>query len=502
MGELKELPKKLVELNYSDPQIEVLETTADRVLFLSGVGGGKTRVLGVIAFDLAINNPEINGLIAANTYKQLSGATLNGVFTLWQETFGLKEGLDYVVDIQPPSHFKRIGPDKVAYKGTISFANGALIYTASLENYQALDGFEFGWACLDETKDTKEEAVKKVIIQRLRQKGLYINPLNGVISKTEKPNYKGYNPLFIFTSPAKTEWLSAWFKIPDFADKIQKVIFSSDNYFRMRNGRFFMVIASSWHNEKNLPPGTIQGWIDDLANDKQLIDMQIYASPFGKTGGEFITTWDRFKHIGKFEPWKDEAVHLSFDFNYVPYMTCTCWQMKFMDKLPKSGGQGYLVRCFDEFCLPNPNNNCEDICRKIIEKYSWLLKVGLFFYGDYSGKNSSPMVKEFKNYYKVIEKELKRFLNNFSDRVIVNQPLGQRRLFINKALRGDYPFEIEVHQQCVQLIADCEFCKEGPDGGKLKEIELVGEVRCQKRGHALDSKEYFLTSAFNNLFMG
>lgn len=484
------------QLKYSLPQTEILESTADRNLFLAGVGSGKSHVGGSVSFDYILNNPEVRGFIGANTYGQLTKSTLDRIFNVWENEFGLINGIDYIVDKIPPANFKRFGADLKSYENTISFANGGLIFVASLDNYKVIDGTEFGWAILDETKDTKEAAVKEVILARLRQKGMYINPITGVISKTLKPGYKGFNPLYILTSPAKTKWLSDMFNIDDYATEIQSVIFQDGDYFRKRAGRQLVVISSSWHNKENLPPGYIEGMVDDLSHSKGLVDMLIYGSPFGKTGGEFITQYIRVKHVDSFEPWPDLPVHVTFDFNYVPYMTATLWQIKWDEE-----NKQWLVRAFDEFCLPNPKNNCESLCREIVLKYERLLRNGLFYYGDFSGKNGNPMMQEFKNYYKVIEKELKQFLTNSSDRVIVNQSLVKRRVFLNKLFKGDYNIVLLIHKQCRELIADIEFCKEGPDGGKLKEIEKKNGISYQPRGHALDSGEYMLTSAFNNYFL-
>lgn len=497
-GELT-MPEKiptLKEIYYSNPQMDVLETTADRVLMHCGVGSGKSQTIGVLSAEFVINNPQVRGFIGANTYNQLAKSTLDRVFNVWEFQFGLKEGIHYVVDKIPPKNYKKFGSDLKSYENTISFENGAMIFVSSLDNYKMIDGTEFGWACLDETKDTKEEAVKEVIVARMRQKGMYINPKNGVISYTMKPGYMGYNPLYIFTSPAKSKWLIEWFDLVSEAEEITKHIFSKTDYYRRRKGRQLVVIASSWHNEVNLPAGYIEGLIKDYSHNEGLVDMNIYGSPFGKTGGEFVTTFSRLKHVIKpFEPWPEETVHLSFDFNYVPYMTCTCWQIKYDPATNR-----YKVRCFDEFCLENPKNNCEALAKEIELKYKKIMQKGIFFYGDYSGKNGSAMVAEFKNHYEVLEKHLRSYLTNSSDRVIPNQSLTRRRHFLNNAFAGSLPIDMEIHPQCVELINDFEFLKEGPDGGKLKVKVKENDITFEERGHTCDSAEYFLTSAFATLF--
>lgn len=522
---------KVVEFN--SPQMDILETTAQRVLMHCGVGIGKSYDIGMLAFDFVAFNPEVRGFIGANTYGQLTKSTLDRVFTVWEQIYGYKKNIHYVVDRIPPESFLKVGQPLKTYENTICFHNGAVIFLASLDNYKVIDGTEFGWALLDETKDTKEVAVKEVIIARLRQLGMMIDS-GGKIHKTLKYNKDtgivenllemrlkdgtwvydkatnkyhivesgrellGYTPLYIFTSPAKTRWLMEWFKLDEDAEEIEKSIYSKTEYYRKRKGDQLVVIASTYHNEKNLSPGYIERMINDLGDNDGRVKMLIYGSPFGKTGGEYYHAYRRLIHVGKFEPWPDETVHLSFDFNSQPYMTCTCWQMKF---IPETGR--YDVRCFDEFCLPNPKNNTPDLCDEIIKKYGHLLKNGMFYYGDYSGKSSQTITKEFKHQYKVIESWFKgKGLMETSDRVIVNPLHVKRRPFMNKALAGKLPFNILIHEQCRELRGDLEFVKEGKTGDKLKTLitdENTGATY-QEHGHTSDAADYFLCSVFNDLF--
>ena len=100
-----------------------------------------------------------------------------------------------------------------SYENIISFDNGAVIYIGSLDNYKALDGIEVCWAVLDETKDTREEAVKQVITGRLRQQGMYVDAADNLCSNafTNGVANKSFNPLYIFTSPASVPWINEWF---------------------------------------------------------------------------------------------------------------------------------------------------------------------------------------------------------------------------------------------------------------------------------------------------
>jgi hypothetical protein len=479
------LPK---ELEYTNPQADIAESTAQRNLFHSGIGSGKSHIMGALSIEYCINNPEVRGFIGANTYGQLTKSTLDRVFKVWEGDFGLKRGVHYVVDHIPPPSYKIFGPKLKTYENTISFNNGAMIFLASLDNYKVIDGTEFGWAMLDETKDTKEEAIKEVIVARLRQLGMFISP-SGVISKTMKPGYLGFNPLYIFTSPAKSKWLMEWFDLDKYVHEIEASIYSKTDYFRKRIGDKLVVISSTYHNEHNLPPGKIDSLMEDYSKNQNLINMQIYGSPFSKSGGEFYHGFSRMEHVKNFEPWNDLPVHLSFDFNLVPYITCTCWQIKHEEG-------HYLVRCFREFCLPNPNNNSEALAEEILRKIPHLLKNGVYIYGDYSGKTNNTVTKDVRNNYEMIKKVLYKYLNNHSDRVVKNAMHIKRRDFANKMLTGGFNITIEIDERCKEMIGDFEFLKESPEGGKLKEKKNGAEVH----GHTSDTLDGFITSAFDYLF--
>lgn len=477
---------------FSNPQIDIYNSIKERNLFMSGIGGGKTFIGGVTAMKFITKFPEVIGFIGANTYSQLSKSTLKSFFNTWQTLFGITNGIHYVVDKIPPDHFPKKHIKLKSYENTICFDNGAIVFTASLDNYKVIDGTEFGYAFLDETKDTKEEAVKEVIVGRLRQKGLYIK--DGLI--TNEVTDKSINPLFITTSPAKVLWLNEWFNMPDFYDKINQSIFSKTDYFHHETERRNLVICSNYHNEVNLPNGYIQGLIDDFKGNPHLIDMLIYGSPIAKSGGEFYHQFSRLRHLGQTKYNPDLALHISFDFNVKPYITATISQIYWEN-------EKYKVEIIKEYALTAPHNNSEDLSSQILLDFQ-SHKSGAFVYGDASGKNRQTVSKEFRHNYDVIEHYLRPILASNYDRVTRrNPPLVKRRDFINKILASGYDIELKIDNSCKYLITDLEFIKESPTGGKLKTLEKdsnTGESY-EKLGHMSDSFDYFICGAFETYFI-
>lgn len=487
------------EIKVSDPQDEVLKSTKQRILSLAGQGGGKSHIAGLLSADFAINYPFVRGFIGANTYGQLTKSTLDRIFKVWLEEFGWTKGVEYVVDNQPQPHFKIFGPKLKSYENTISFNNGALIFLGSLDNFKAIDGSEFAWGILDETKDTKEEAVKEVITGRLRQPGLWVTKegkvYNDIIS-AKKNKAQAWNPLYVLTSPAKVYWINDWFELSDKYEDISKKIFSKTDYYSLTTEDKHIVIYSAYHNEENLPENFIEQRKKDLAGSPSLIDSLIYGSPIAKAGGEFFGSFDRLKHVSKVPFLNGVNIHFSFDFNSKPYNTLTCWQIIRKEEI-------YQVRCFKEICLQPPNNETEQVCNAAVKQVLEPIKSipGVFYYGDASGSNETALSKD--HHFDIIERVLKKYLNESSHRVLNRNPsVVKTRDFINKIFAGGFPIEIIIDDGCKNLITDLEFLKQDPDGGKLIEYakdKITGQ-KYEKFGHTSDSMRYFLISAFSGLF--
>ena len=212
-----------------------------------------------------------------------------------------------------------------------------------------------------------------------------------------------------------------------------------------------------------------------------------------RTGNEFYYNFVYTKHISKCDLIPGKALHISFDQNVVPYITATIWQIDQQEAI-------YYINCIDEFCLKNPLNNTESLCRKFYEKYSGHLDsgAGLFYYGDATGRKRDTRANE--NDYEIVERVLGKWINQRSCRVPFNNPLVvKRRDFINRILSGKYNIRLQIDPQCQNLITDFEMVQEDAEGKKFKKKKSEhGGSAFEEYGHTSDTTDYFMMSAFEN----
>lgn len=474
------------------PQKRILWTTKPRNLALAGQGGGKTALMGFISGFFVANIPHCLGMIAANTYGQLSDSTLVRVTAVWKEFFGWEEDTHYVIDKQPPAHFEEHNYVFKSNNNKIFFVNGAVIMLASLDNYKAIDGREIGWAMLDETKDTKEQAVKDVIIGRLREKTVCLLKPKSKASKfrfvppTHPEAGKHINPLFIFTSPTKEQWITEYFELEQYREEIELLTGSSDKFFHGQDKYRNVVIYSSLHNKKNLPDGYIETMMADLTDDR--INLNVHGSPFGKSGNEYYSAFKKSEHVKPCSNIEGFPIHLAFDFNANPYMTGLVAQ------IVQKGNSKTKLRFTKQYPLKSPYNTVNAVCDHFDNDWRHLCQYGFYYYGDATGKNSLP-IAEYKNYFSVVESKLRHLIGPKSRRLLKQNPRHKslnygtmgRRDFINKCLKGGFGFDIEIDPSCTELIQDLEFVKEDANGAKKKDKVKVDGITFEKYGHFSDA---------------
>lgn len=488
------------QIEVSAPQHEIITSTKEYNLFLAGVGSGKSYTMGVKSANYIINFPNVPGLLTANTYQQLSASSLVQVFKVWAQYFGMVENIHFVVDKRPPPHYKKNFEKLKKYNNVISFANGGRIFLASLERYKSIDGMEVGWAMMDETKDTKEEAFKETIIARLRHKGMYIDA-NGEMYDYEPSNVavNGFNPLDIFTSPGKVKWLNDLFYINDNLEDIHSRIFSKTDFYVGNFADRKVVISSTYHNEHNLPNNYIESRRAVWESTPGLVDMLIYASPVGKTGGEYYAQFKRDIHVcGRLEINPNLPAHIAWDFNVVPYMSALLIQY---DTDPDGT---IVVRVLKEYCLENPKNTTGSVCDELYFDMAGVITTA-FIYGDASGRNRVTALmdaKSAKHNYDVIKTKLADFLYPKSMRVPKsNPPIAGRRIMHNRIFSGEHGVRVEIDERCKNFINDLDVGKEGPNGEYVKEKgtdDRTGKT-FEKVGHLSDCFTYFCWRHFEYL---
>lgn len=525
-----------VDIEISEPQAAVMATRQGVILNMSGQGGGKSQVIGYVSGQFVIDLPQIKQFIGANTYLQLSQSTLTRVFDVWKRVYDLVEydpkgnpGGAFVVDKKPPMHFDKFHSFK-EYNNIISFWNGAIIFTGSLDNYKAHEGKEFGIAHLDETKDTKENALKEVIFGRLRQYGLWYDRdgafffCDTVTTELEKVQgwkagarltpemaaalgWTSWNPLYVHTSPALggTDWLNELFKLDSFADDIKEKVMQEDrDFFYKEFSNKAICIYSVHHNNFN-PPGFIASQI--ASQTEEGILRVVYAYPFAKTGGEYFPHFNRKKHVRPVTFVQSIPVCQSWDFNVVPYMTCLCGQIRYATRYLDDVGQkhetpavGYkplnvmVIGIYKEYCLESPHNSTDSVCDHFMNDHDPRL-TEVNYYGDCHGLHRIPGLGNVTN-FKMIEDKIYVYLHNFSKKVKdPNVGPAHRRDLINKILEGKIPtVEIEIDPSCVKTIKDMEKVKLGKNGKIKEEAEDPNtKKKYQVVGHTSDALEYLVS---------
>lgn len=517
----------VVEL--SEPQTAVLNCRQSVILNMSGQGGGKSQIIGCSSGLLVSQFPEAVGFIAANTADQLSTSTFKAVLKVWRHVFGFSEyHMDrnptgcFVINKQPPAHFNVIHTFP-KYNGIISFWNGAVVLTGSLENYEAHDGKEVCWAHLDETKDTEEAALTDVIMGRLRQRGLYYDKDGELYwdakasnEEIERRGWKSWTPLYINTSPAVNvvTWLVQMFCLRTKQKEIKAACEKREfGYFYWEFDNKAVVIYSAMHNKENMAPDYfLNQELNMVTEDKKL--KLIHGYPFGVPGGAWYPFFSRAKFVGNYPYIKGQTVLQSWDFNVSPYMTLLCAQLRYVTKWidpdephtierPRTkydqAGIGLKamnvlqIIFYKNYCLKDPQNSTESVCIAFSCDHD-KRDTEIDYYGDASGRNQIPGLGSVTN-YKLIEDYLADYIHNHSKKVKgANIGIFTRRDLMNKLMSGAIEdVELLIDESCQELIEDCENTKVGPKGKDKSMVkdQTTGQ-KYQEYGHASDAMEYLV----------
>lgn len=266
-------------------------------------------------------------------------------------------------------------------------------------------------------------------------------------------------------------------------------------------------IVGKWKDGKQIGGFVDQHTIDDFEKDK-ITDFnyyQIYGlGNWGKlrTGGEFWKDFSANTHVrsnkyidGKLELFNPElAIHMSWDENVNPYLTCLLWQIH----ISKDGKKTAIQ--FDEICLEDPRNRVKHVCAEFTKRYPSEMVKGLFVYGDRTSMKEDTKKEKGENFFTDVSMYLRDYKPTLRMQS-VNPSVVQSGNFINQVYAVEYEnILIQIGENCKKSIFDYSYALEDSDGSlkKSKKTNSMTGVSYEEFGHISDAKRYFITVAFAN----
>lgn len=193
------------------------------------------------------------------------------------------------------------------------------------------------------------------------------------------------------------------------------------------------------------------------------------------------------------------ADHITLDWNVVPYMSMSLWQIKENDK--------YIdFYCYDELALEHPNNTTEDIVNTFLDKYKKTDRSTVYFYGDAMGNRRVEGQGSYTRFSEV-KKLLRGYIGNGSDRSIRYNPANlKRRDLMNNIFAGNFKYNnkivrIFISSKCTKLIEDYKTIAEGVSGKVVKKGQYGQEKNVELNGHLADTADYLFASIFKDFFI-
>lgn len=231
--------------------------------------------------------------------------------------------------------------------------------------------------------------------------------------------------------------------------------------------------------------------IADFERDKinDINYYNIYAlGMWGKlrTGGEFLKQFKTEKHVDNYPYNPELPIHVTFDENVLPYLTCNVFQL-----------ENGLLRQIDEIMLKDPLNTLKDTCEEFMKRYGGN-RQGLFVYGDATSKKKDTKLQKGQNFYSLIKGYFSAMKPHF--RVpLANPSVIMSRRFVNDILAGEIEgVTLGIDSKCRNSINDYQYCTEDEEGKVNKKVirDKVSGLSWQEYGHACDTLRYITTAVF------
>lgn len=234
--------------------------------------------------------------------------------------------------------------------------------------------------------------------------------------------------------------------------------------------------------------------------DKETRDRLLYGNWNYVASNDSAAYWgfDGNKHLYTnlkkkvYDP--DRTLHLSFDFNLYPYVSCLAIQIDAEER------KIYVL----EEILGRPEekkNNTKGIASKVLDVYGDH-RGGVMIYGDPANKRQDTRTEEGSNDYSILARELAE-LDPTLRIPIAHPPVKTRLEWINEVLANARDgWRVYIDMNCRKFTEDLIYGPADENGAKAKQRirdPKLGQ-RYEKYHHLSDAFDYFMCMALRTYF--
>lgn len=431
-----------------------LHKDVNRIIFGGAAGGGKSFLICAWLDYMANTYPETRYYMARETLKDVKDSVLLTYFDVMA-----KFGRRYVYSEQR---------NRIIYPltGSTIYLLEAFAYPSD-PDFQSLGSREYTAGAIEEGITITKRAAD-ILISRTRYK---------------HDVYADLSPKQLITCNPGNGWIKDEIVIPQINGVILKknVLFIPASLDSNPNAEF------SKRYRKTLE--------ENLSTFDRLRLLEGNWDAQQKTGAEYLKEFNPEMHTGIVEYDNQLPLHVTFDENVNPHITCLIYQNF---TLPNGLRE---IRQIAEVCPKSPNNTRKYVCIKVMQLFPGHT-AGCFVYGDSTSKKQETSKEKGENFFTDIMLYLQPLRPSL--RVPTKNPaVISKGGFMNLIFEKEYQMlKIIISKECKGTISDFAYALENSEGGILKKKVTDPEtgIQYEKHGHFIDASSYFLTVCFVNEF--